>query len=634
MSLVILSNTQDEYIRRDSNNFVIASGNGISSPSSFVNHFRSPLVIEPDSEVAVESVKIRKGPTFDIDENNLFYIYHGRELIGVNACESTKEPVPVRIKKGTYTVDSLAERIENALNRAFVGPAIWGNFKVTVNLDTNNNFKNFKINQVALNTKPASITWAGTNDEIVPGNPITKRSYIGWNASGEFTYTNASAQFVNDGVVMLPKYPLSNCSGVFEVNFEAVAGPWTIGLSRATNPTYNNGYPPNYVVRDARNVDNEPPFYDYMIEYTGPGGVIRVQQAVTSKNNLDIVVEQLDYWQNTGVDPKFLLPIDDDKIDELNLDSVRFTLYGNALQLEIGQSGANKWFPIISPINASLNNTDRRYNFKPTNNATESLYPKLQLYDSTDELDVTTYNGLNISGWKAVTFDENNLSKDAVPGTDWYSNQIYDNPRRIRFLDARDSVKKYNASLTDYTYNMLNASSAPDYNFVIIAGPERSLTTPTQTNVAFTETYLIGFGDGRVPNMNSVLGFGKLSVLEQSTFGNGSGRASVIITPPSNSLFMSHEGFVRINNLTGVSYNGVKGSISKILYQIPRFDNSGNIEGNLYFSPGEKTYIELGNTERMILNQVDVDIVDRSERIVSDLVGSTVVVLYIRKVKR
>ena len=60
MSLVILSNTQDEYIRKNNNEFVVATGNGVSSPQSFINHFRSPLVIEPNSEVAVESVKINK----------------------------------------------------------------------------------------------------------------------------------------------------------------------------------------------------------------------------------------------------------------------------------------------------------------------------------------------------------------------------------------------------------------------------------------------------------------------------------------------------------------------------------------------------------------------------------------------
>lgn len=632
MSLVILSNTQDEYVRKDNSNFVIASGNGISSPSSFINHFRSPLIIEPDSEVAVESVKLNRGPTFDIDETNLFYIYFGKELINVNACESTKEPVPVRIKKGSYNVYSLAEQIESALNRAYVHPDIWGKYKVIVNLDGNNNFKNFKINQVSNTSKPASITWTGTADEIMPANPLTKRTHFTWNSSGEFTLENTSATPINDGVVIFPKYPLSSCSGVFEVNFINSAGDWSIGLSRATNAALNNGFPLNYTPNLARDADSEP-FYDYMVEFVG--GYIRVKQGITDGQNIQngfLRMEQIDYWKNTGPDPPFLLPIDNATISASSLDSVRFTLFGNALQLEIGDTDTNKWYPLVSPINASLNNTDKRYSFKPTNNATESLFPKLQLYDNEDELDITTYNGLNISGWKPTTFNENNLEEPWVEGSDWFSHQVKDNPRRVRLLDSRDCVRSYNASNTTFSYNMLNASSSPNYNFVIIAGPERKLTTSTNPIEAFTETYVIGFGNERVANMNNVLGFGNLSVLEQSIYGTGV--SSVVMTPPSNSLFISHEAFVRVNNLTGVSYNGVKGSISKILYQIPRFDNGGNTEGNLYYAPGEKTYIELGNTERIILNQLDVDIVDRSERITGDLVGSTIVVLYIRRVKR
>ena len=630
MSLVILSNTQDEYIRRNNNEFVIASGNGISSPSSFINNFRSPLIVEPDSEVAVESVKINRGPKFDIDSTNLFYIYQGKELINVNACESTKEPVPVRIKKGSYTVSSLSERLETALNRALMGPEVWGKYKVTVNLDTDNNFKNFKINQVSNNTTPSSITWTGSDDEFRPGNPVTAKTNLDWSSPGTYTLDFVDAQYTNDGVIVLPKYPLSSCSGVFEVNFSNATGLWDVGLSRATIANYMCGQPPN-APEHLRIDQNGEPFYDYNVLWDGTS--IVVQHGVTDKIGLDIQMVEIPYWQNTGAAPSFALPIDAAKISASGLDSVRFTLYGNGMELSIGTQGGT-FYPLVSPINTKLNNTDRRYNFKPTNNATESLYPKMALYTLGDELSVTKYNGLDQTGWIPPTQKEDG-NNDGIftPGSDWYSNQIVDNPRRIRFLDKRDSLQTYSASLTDYSYNLINASSSPDYNFVIIAGPERDLTSRGEP-VAYTETYLIGFGEGREPNMNNVLGFGKLSVLEQSIYGNGAGISSVIITPPSQSLFKTHDAFIRVNNLTGVSYNGVKGSISKILYHIPRFDNSGNKEGNLYFAPGEKTFIELGNTERMILNQLDVDVVDRSERLVDDLIGSTVVVLYIRKVKR
>ena len=189
MSLVILSNTQEEYTRRDDNNFVIASGNGVSSPQSFINHFRSPLVIEPNSEVAVESVKINRGPLFDVDDTNLFYLYYGRELVNVNACESTKEPVPIRISRGSYTVKSMAQALERAVNRAPMNPDVWNKYKVTVNLNASDSssFVNFKFNQVSNTTTPADISWTGDDDEIEPTNPVTDINNVTWASPGTFT---------------------------------------------------------------------------------------------------------------------------------------------------------------------------------------------------------------------------------------------------------------------------------------------------------------------------------------------------------------------------------------------------------------------------------------------------------------
>tara|TARA_R110001592_G_scaffold47232_2_gene149838 strand:+ start:1065 stop:2954 length:1890 start_codon:yes stop_codon:yes gene_type:complete len=629
MSLVILSNTQEEYTRRDDNNFVIASGNGVSSPQSFINHFRSPLVIEPNSEVAVESVKINRGPLFDVDDTNLFYLYYGRELVNVNACESTKEPVPIRISRGSYTVKSMAQALERAVNRAPMNPDVWNKYKVTVNLNASDSssFVNFKFNQVSNTTTPADISWTGADDEIQPANPVTDINNLTWESPGTLTLDAQDDDPLNDGSVILPKYPLSSCSGVFEVDFSNAAGYWDIGLSRSTVANYLNGQPPNINTWASRDVDWEP-FYDYVVKWDGVN--IRLYHAITGapgqKNDTDISVQEIEYWDNTGSKPYFTDIIESTKISASGLDSVKFTLIGNGMEVSVGDG--TLWYPLSSPIDTNLNNTDRRYNCKPTNNATEALYPKLALYTIADELTVETYNGLDQDGWLAP--DDDYVGRSFVPGSDWYSNQVMTNPRRVRFIDGRDACRAYNASDTTYTYSLLNASNSPDYNMVLIPGPERDLTTKTQPNIAFTSTYAIGFG--QQANMAQVLGSGDISVLEQSVYGSGN-LNSIFITPPVKSEFMTHSGFIRVNNLTGVSYNGTKGSISKILYQIPRFDNSGRTEGNLYFSPGEKTYIELGNTEQLILNQLDVDIVDKSERVVSDLIGSTVVVLYIRKVR-
>jgi hypothetical protein len=66
---------------------------------------------------------------------------------------------------------------------------------------------------------------------------------------------------------------------------------------------------------------------------------------------------------------------------------------------------------------------------------------------------------------------------------------------------------------------------------------------------------------------------------------------------------------------------------------IPRFTNDGKQFGDLFFEVAEKTYIDLNNTETFVLNQLQVQIVDKNERVVDDLHGDTIVVFHIREKK-
>ena len=138
-------------------------------------------------------------------------------------------------------------------------------------------------------------------------------------------------------------------------------------------------------------------------------------------------------------------------------------------------------------------------------------------------------------------------------------------------------------------------------------------------------------------NMSRELGFGgDLAILKESIF------ATVVAPAPpvgqriqflslNAGLFTVHSAFVRVNNLTIRSFNGATQSRSQILYHLPTFSNEGKQFGDLYFSPGEKTYIKLHNSHRETINQLSIDIVGRSEKVVNDLTGATVVVLHIRR---
>ena len=88
---------------------------------------------------------------------------------------------------------------------------------------------------------------------------------------------------------------------------------------------------------------------------------------------------------------------------------------------------------------------------------------------------------------------------------------------------------------------------------------------------------------------------------------------------------------MRLPRLTLTSFNGAKSSVSKIVYQVPKFTNDGREIGDLYFAPGEKTYVKLENTEPMLMNNLEVQLVDVGEKVINDLQGPTIVVFHVRK---
>ena len=88
--------------------------------------------------------------------------------------------------------------------------------------------------------------------------------------------------------------------------------------------------------------------------------------------------------------------------------------------------------------------------------------------------------------------------------------------------------------------------------------------------------------------------------------------------------------FVRLDNFTQLSYNAGLGRESKIIYALPRFSNSGEDTGSLFFEATEKTFIDLNNTDDILANDFDISIVQENETL-ADLNGKSIVVLYFRQ---
>ena len=90
--------------------------------------------------------------------------------------------------------------------------------------------------------------------------------------------------------------------------------------------------------------------------------------------------------------------------------------------------------------------------------------------------------------------------------------------------------------------------------------------------------------------------------------------------------------FIRLPDLPIESFNTGKGSVSKIIHHIPRFDNSGNETGGLFFKSTERLYVPLNNPNDIRINNVKVELCNIDETIDNvDLVGRTIVCFDVRK---
>ena len=119
---------------------------GIASANSFQNHFRSPLEVEANSEIAVESVKINRADKFDIVADDQFFVYFGEELTSNTLSGSvTTNGVAIDVPVGAYDRNSMATALQDAINKAPLNPSINGSAVVSVKSDGNGLFDGFQF---------------------------------------------------------------------------------------------------------------------------------------------------------------------------------------------------------------------------------------------------------------------------------------------------------------------------------------------------------------------------------------------------------------------------------------------------------------------------------------------------------
>lgn len=672
MSYVVCSNTTREE----------DPINGNKQPHSFTNNFKSPLIIEPNSEVAVESVKINRSAEYDgiLKRNNKrFFIYYGQEqanfnVQGLKSGEVTKSGVEVSIDGiETSGIRGYANQLTRLVNNVALAPNIYGNNNISLHNNAQNEWQGFSM---IFNQREAQVNGAANFDEdhMLGNAGSIRRSRLDGGAE-PISYVPATQTWTcnTDNATLYPTNTDFGCTGFSKLTkmnplspIEGLAifhlspkvavhdASWSVGLTRPSTTYYNGGQPPQM----PRATTNNRTYYqgginetymDYYVHYNHAEDLVYLYE-YTRVNNGDRNYwnkRSIEYWglmkdwpnQATGQD-----------LAMNNLDYVIFKLVGNELKVALTNDPADPMADTLWLTDSNKYDADKDHNLKPTNNSTEWLLPAVALFEAGQNCTLHTWQGIplydqtEVKNNVAISPDVNpKLYRQNIPvvdtdrriqytpGTDWCSSQIDNNRRNIIHNDTRWSQlsKQFTPGVDDFTYSGVTGDSE-DYRIVLVVGEERY-----DNNVAehLQQQYVIPRPNHHA-NMAKELGFSpQFSILKTSIYGNE------VVGPPYKVEFLSQvagdfnvqAAFVRLNDLTLRSFNGATNSRSQILYHLPKFTNEGRQYGELYFSPHEKTYIKLHNTKRETINQLSLDIVNRAEQVVSDLTGNTIIILHIRQ---
>ena len=618
MSLVILSNTSLNESELD-------LGGGIDKAYSFTNTLQTPIVIPANSEVALQSLKINKDGTFQVARtNNLFYQYIGKKLTDSFTYDlSTRNVAYTRIyPEGEVNSEQFAKYIQNAMNKAIYHPDYQGLATCAVHRNASTSFDGYNL------TYGNASSASGVNYRPPGDSSPTNQAYLvnatvestGWeyNAS-EHKFNKTTADGGARCFAQLSHAPLSLHQSHFKVAFNG-ATIWNIGLSRYCNPQAKyfdsagnlqekDWTKPGYYGDESRG------FYDFLAckEFNRTTFIyeLKLYHSVWDDLEETFALDEVKYYGYPGA--TYATPYDL-STNASAFTNVEFFIDGEMVKLFLAKDSGVDRTVVCSPEQGTPGKTNY---FKPVNQACAYLYGKMEIDGNENEhLILHQYDGRNITGFNydgidpSISFKEK--LQDRLTNFDWWNTLLWiATPGYAKAVDTR----KFNI-MTDpheHTFVTTNASGYSTYTVVPVLSESEKYF---QTKFANTE---------------ESLGFLGASPLETPSSFTQSSITFISSSVPKLQANLSL--FVRLNGLTQRSINGATGNQSSIIYHCPRFDNSGNQTGGLFFEPGEKTYLDINNPSDIHVNSLGIDLVDRKERYAESVLGTSIVCLHIRAKK-
>ncbi len=638
------------------------------APYRFRNHLVNPIDVPPNSEVAVINVKVNKSGLIKLSRKDLYYQFFNINMrtnadalseIG-NIDRTTKSTgMPCRASPQILTdadyeyvnIDEFAERMTESMLLSNPHPDLDRvNTKCEIARDHGGiiigaGFVGFKLTFQYLGNTTTD-THTGDWSRLTNAYGLAPRMNVGIGGGGTVEIVcdaDAQQDNTNYNLVWANENPLSHQDGKMIVKLadlhngaDSYNKGWAVGLSRPTKSSKGGLV---YLDPSKNDLSANNHFYDYVIynEQTGAGTNYYLKAGHCVYNDEDdgddfdagrpMMMKEIIYYDdgsgnyspdtwNTfitappGETARYNMSTNTEKWDEL-----MFQLQNEQMTISIrsttggANSVKNTWY-IITGYSMVASKGATKLNIpKPAGQSCWNLYPKAMIRGNGREMEISEYYGRQ-TPYKAI--DERG---------DWFIRNVSEgtanNPLQVdsrwfnRITTGTDIYKQRGVSgagakmlLEDYENIIIMSDGDPHYQ---------------NTEDA---------------DMQMRLGFSSRSVLDDSA-GTRTDQKIVYVSDNVPNLIDYSSQFIRLDNFPQRSYNAGQsrgGRPSKILYHMPRFDTSNRDKGTaLYYEPNTPIYCKFNNTESFKLNELQLSICDKEERLVEDLSGDTIISLHFRQ---
>ena len=657
MSLIITSSSQG---LNETNQI------GIARPEQYKNYMQNSLIVPPNSEIAVESIKINRLPLLDLGagvttnfwfgerlassasfSDSLSYMIPAENSIGKSVSPSDFTEDYAKILKSAYSFHPEIDSVNIAVNVSVTGTGEFTGF----------DFEIPQVSAVAASVLPPATTRL-VNIPSYDDGASADPTWDGGDLNGQQGQMCQLQPRATEGG------PVSLYNG--SLTFSSVPSTFTVGLSRPY--CYQDGRINTTTIQESDEVFHgistrgigpaDSDYYDYAVQ-VGLDDKLRIYHAIpppqedtafdNAGNTGRLMMSEIRYWENT--DAQFTA----DNVANSSFatgspitwsastSAINFGIVGEKVTITVGASLC------VSPI--LVNASTKGQVPKPVGQTAWKMYPTVSFWTDDDDISISEYNCRTSStiwnnqpenSWltrtlTGVYLDPSGVAADSATfeadQDEWLNLEEWNNAQNWAIsVDTREVYRPYEATFDGSswipfsgedirTYRGLTHSIIGDYENIFIMGK--------------SERYMNKNIQQWQPNSQLALGFQSFAINPDSGMTGliAITRGSFFSSAQRPSLSSLHSAFIRVPTFTHETYNFGTGNPSKILFQIPRFDNSGADTGALYYQNSDKTYVDLHNLSPLRVTDLDIHVVRKNETFVEDLTGSTEIVFHIRKIK-